>query len=152
MPTPRRDLLASLSPIARALRRIENDAAGRHSLSMWQYAILSVAAEAPGLNQGQVADRLQYSANRIIADLDHLQQRKLITRRSGPDRRANVVSITSAGAAVQRRIQTDIHRREDDLLAGLSSAAQRQLRSAAQRLADQLRAPADEERVGRSSR
>ena len=76
-------------PIARALRRIEEAAAARDGVNMWQYAILSVVAERPGLNQREVAGVLQYSPNRIVGDLHALVERGLVVRRPGRDRRAN---------------------------------------------------------------
>jgi DNA-binding MarR family transcriptional regulator len=138
MPSARRDLLASLGPVAKALRRLEDVAAATEDLTMWQYAVLSVVAERPGLNQGQVARALQYSSNRIVADLDLLEGRHLVTRRPGADRRSNRLHITGQGREVQRRVQERIHAGEDELLAGLTSAQQAQLRSAAERVASRL--------------
>src|SRR4051812_14633729 len=138
MAATRPDLLAVLHPVARALRRIEDEAAAGHELSMWQYAILSVAADLPGLNQGEVARMLQYSANRIIADLDTLEERGLIARHAGTDRRANVLELTAQGVAVRKRIQREIHQREDELLAALSSTQQRQFRAVVGTLARQV--------------
>jgi DNA-binding MarR family transcriptional regulator len=135
----RRDLLASLYPVTRALRRIEDDAAAEAGLTMWQYAILSVVGEDPGRNQGAIARRLQYSANRIIADLDQLENQGLVTREPGADRRANVIAITRSGAATQRRVQRAIHAGEDELLAGLSAAQRRQLQEVAGTLASSIR-------------
>jgi MarR family transcriptional regulator, lower aerobic nicotinate degradation pathway regulator len=128
--TGRRDLLAMVQPLTKVLRRIEDEAAARQGLSMWQYAILSVVAEQPGLNQGEVAGILRYSANRIIADLDDLEQRRLVTRRPGADRRANVLSTTRSGLTVQGRVQREVHQREDELLACLRTDQRRQLYSA----------------------
>ena len=136
----RADLLASLHPLTRALRRIEDDAAARHGLTMWQYAILSVVAETPDLNQGEVARALQYSPNRIIADLDELQSRNLLERVPGADRRANLLRITSAGAMLQRRVQKRVRAGEDDLLAGLTPSQRRQFDT----IREQLRAAAAE--------
>src|SRR3954454_13288897 len=138
MSSGRRDLLAALGPVAKALRRVEDDAAATEGLSMWQYAVLSVVGEQPGLNQGQVAKALQYSPNRIVADLDVLEGRLLVTRRPGADRRANRLDITPQGRSVQRRVQQRIHAGEDELLAGLTSAQQRQLRAAAEHVARRL--------------
>jgi DNA-binding MarR family transcriptional regulator len=135
----RPDLLASLFPVTKALRRIEDQAAAAADLTMWQYAILSVVKDAPGLNQRVIARQLNYSANRIIADLDHLEARGLVVRQPGADRRANVITLTRSGAALQRRVQRAIHAREDELLAGLSVTQQRQLRSVVQALARGVR-------------
>lgn len=135
----RRDLLASLYPLTKALRRIEDDAAAAEGLTMWQYAILSLVHESPDRNQGAIARQLQYSANRIIADLDHLEERGLVVRRPGADRRSNVIAITRSGSALQRRIQRAIHAGEDELLAGLSAAQQTQLRAAVTALEGRVR-------------
>ncbi|MCU1390244.1 MAG: hypothetical protein JWL72_3582 [Ilumatobacteraceae bacterium] len=135
MPRPREDLLALIHPVARALRRIEDGAADRHGLTMWQYAILSVVAAAPGSNQGEVAKRLQYSVNRIIGDLDLLEARWLLVRRSGRDRRANLLEITTAGVAIRDLIRADIHEHEDVLLAPIPTAQRRELYAALRRIA-----------------
>ncbi len=101
---------------------------------MWQYAVLAVVAARPGMNQAEVAALMDYSKNRIIADLDHLQQHGLLVRQSGADRRSNVLRITDAGVTVMRRVQADIHRGEDGLLTGLSATAIRDF----QRISRQL--------------
>jgi DNA-binding MarR family transcriptional regulator len=140
MPQARQDLLASLYPVAKVLRRIEDDAAAEHGVTMWQYAILSVVRASPGLNQRQVAAAMQYSANRLIADVDELERAGLLTRSPGADRRANVLLVTKAGAALQRRVQAEIHKREDELLAQLAPTQQRSFAKALERLAQHARA------------
>ncbi|NNG35253.1 MarR family winged helix-turn-helix transcriptional regulator [Nakamurella aerolata] len=124
---PRPDLLGLVFPLARALRRIEDDAAERHQLSMWQYAVLSVVAFRPGMNQLATAELLGYSRNRIVADLDLLEQRGLLTRRSGSDRRSNTLWITEDGSAVVAQVQRRIHVAEDELLADMPAADRREL-------------------------
>lgn len=140
MPPRREDLLVSLHPVTKALRRIEDVAAAQHGVSMWQYAILSVVDDTPELNQGEVAKRLQYSVNRIIGDLDVLEQRRLLTRRPGPDRRANLLRVTAAGSALRQRIRTEIRAGEDELLTGLTSAQRNDFRAALRHLLQQVRA------------
>lgn len=139
MDAPRQDLLASLFPITRALRRIEDDAAGAHGLTMWQYAILSVLDARADLNQREVADGLGYSRNRIVADLDLLEARTLITRRPGVDRRSNRLRLTASGAARMRHIRDDIHAGEDALLAGLPAALRRSFDEVAERVGEHVR-------------
>jgi DNA-binding MarR family transcriptional regulator len=135
----RGDLLALLAPITKALRRIEDGAAARFGLSMWQYAILSVVSETAGMNQAEVADRLLYSRNRIIADLDLLERRSLLIRKPGADRRANQLEPTAAGIQVMRRIRGEIRHREDELLDVLPDYQRRALLAAARSLAAGLR-------------
>jgi DNA-binding MarR family transcriptional regulator len=137
--SPRRDLLASLMPIARVLRRIEEAAAARDGVTMWQYAILSVVAERPGLNQREVAEVLQYSPNRIVGDLQALEEGGLVVRRPGRDRRANRLEITEAGDVLRQRVQAEIHAREDELLGGLTRAQRDAFDAVARQLAARAR-------------
>ncbi len=135
LPVPeRRDLLAVIAPLAKALRHIEDAAAIDHDLSMWQYAILAVIDQRPGLHQAAVAARLGYSKNRIIADVDHLEQHGLLTRQRIGDRRANRLSITASGQTTRAAVQRDIHHAEDELLASLPPATRRELERALRRV------------------
>jgi DNA-binding MarR family transcriptional regulator len=135
----RRDLLAMLMAFTKELRRNEDEAAAAHGLTMWQYAILAVASARPGVNQAEAAALLDYSRNRIIADIDELEGRELLVRERGADRRANALQATDAGVSLMRRIRADIHRGEDDLLADLTAAERRDLDRVALRVATLMR-------------
>jgi DNA-binding MarR family transcriptional regulator len=117
---PRRDLLSVVGPLNRQLRRIEDRCAREAGLSMWQYAILSVAQTQAGLSQTVVADLLGYSKNRIVGDLDELAERGLAERRPGDDRRAHAIHVTPAGQALVAEVRASIWRQEDELLPHLS--------------------------------
>ena len=130
MAAQRIDLLAALAPLTRALRKVEDEAAAGAGITMWQYAILSVVVAAPGLNQGEVADRLGYSRNRIIADLDLLEQRELLSRTPGPDRRANLLRATAAGRRLMQQVRAAVRRGEDELLRTLPADQREVLASA----------------------
>lgn len=132
------DLLAALAPLTRALRRVEDDAAAGAGLTMWQYAILAVVVAAPGLNQGEVATRLGYSKNRIIADLDLLGQRGLLTRTPGTDRRANELRATTAGRRIMVQVRAAVHRGEDELLRTWPADQRQALKAAMRTLGDAL--------------
>jgi DNA-binding MarR family transcriptional regulator len=140
MATDRTDLLASLHPVTRVLRRIEEAAAAREGLSMWQYALLSVVAHGAGRSQREIAEHLQYSPNRVVTDLHDLEGRGYLTRRPGVDRRANALELTEAGDAVRRRIRAEIHAHEDELLAGLADDDRECLVGTLGRLAELARA------------
>jgi MarR family transcriptional regulator for hemolysin len=135
----RQDLLASLYPITRALRVIEDEAAAEQGITMWQYAILSVAEHQPGINQSDAARLLDYSKNRIVGDLDHLEAAGLLRRTAGSDRRSNLLTVTPAGRAVLHRARAEIHRREDVLLAELSPTARAQFARHARRVGELVR-------------
>jgi DNA-binding MarR family transcriptional regulator len=117
---PRRDLLGLVGPLHRRLRRIEDECAQEARLTMWQYAILSIASAEAGLSQALIADRLGYSKNRIVGDLDELTGRGLAERRPGQDRRAHAIFVTPAGRALVVEVREQIWRREDELLAHLA--------------------------------
>ncbi len=138
MAAERVDLLAALAPLTRALRRVEDDAAAGAGLTMWQYAILAVVVAAPGLNQGEVATRLGYSKNRIIADLDLLGQRGLLTRTPGTDRRANELRATTAGRRIMVQVRAAVHRGEDELLRTWPADQRQALKAAMRTLGDAL--------------
>ncbi|MDF8262732.1 MarR family winged helix-turn-helix transcriptional regulator [Luteipulveratus flavus] len=140
MAAAREDLLASVHPLAKALRRIEDAAAATQGLTMWRYAILRGADAVPGSTQNDLAARLGYSRNRIVADLDALEESALVVRRRAADRRANAIEITVAGRRVMRAVQREIHRREDELLADLSPTTRRDLARAVERAAQAVRA------------
>lgn len=133
------DLLAFILPVSRELRRIEDAAAASAGVSMWQYAILWAISVWPGLNQAEVADRIGYSRNRIVADIDALEAAGLATRRPGADRRANVLHVTAEGRSVVERVRREIHRREDDLLHDVEPAERDALQSTLQKLAATVR-------------
>lgn len=132
--TGRRDLLAQLLSFTKELRRTEDAAAAAHGLTMWQYAVLSLLSTRPGVNQAEAAALLEYSRNRIIADIDTLEERGLLVRVRGTDRRANVLRPTRAGIDVMQRVRSDIHRGEDELLAELSEAEREELDRVAERV------------------
>lgn len=133
------DLLAALAPLTRALRRVEDDAAAAAGITMWQYAILAIVVDDPALNQGEVATKLGYSKNRIIADLDLLEQRGLLTRTPGPDRRANLLRATTPGRRLLQQVRTVVRRREDELLRALPEDQRRALASATRTINAALR-------------
>ena len=124
----RSDLLALIHPLSRELRRIEDDCAATAGLSMWQYAILSVAAAGDGLNQKAIADRLGYSQNRLVGDLDRLSAKGLLSRQPGADRRSHAIRVTEDGRAVVAAVRAQIHEREDALLAHMAADQRADLR------------------------
>lgn len=140
MATERTDLLASLLPITRALRRIEDVAASACGLTMWQYAVLDVVHARPGIGQGEAAALMDYSRNRIIADLDVLQDKGYLRRVAGTDRRVNTLHLTPAGFEVMRAVREQIRRGEDEMLSGLSPSARRDFGRISRQLARQINA------------
>lgn len=128
-----------LFELTRALRRIEDAAAAADQLTMWQYAVLAVAEDAPA-SQTAVAARLGYSKNRLVHDIDHLESLGLVRRDPLPtDRRSNTVTITNRGRTTRARIQRRIHAAEDELLRHVPLSARRQFADLAADITDGLR-------------
>ncbi|NMN99675.1 MarR family transcriptional regulator [Gordonia sp. TBRC 11910] len=123
------DLLATLAPLAGALRDAEDAAAAEAGLTMWQYAIL-ITARSTRYNQLELATALRYNKNRIVGDLDRLVELGLVAREPDPrDRRANVIVVTDDGAALAVSTQRRVRAAEDALLADLTAAQRNQLRT-----------------------
>ena len=100
-----------------------------------------LSTDTADLNQAQVAARLGYSKNRIVADLDALERRRLLVRRPGLDRRANVLSATAAGVRLMNRVRADIHDGEDSLLTALPREQREELVATARAIAGTLSGP-----------
>lgn len=126
-----------MGPLSRSLRRIEERCAKDAGLSMWQYAVLSIASRHEGLSQSQIADRLGYSRNRIISDLDVLQERGLAERRSGADRRRHQIHVTAAGRTTAADVRDAIWAAEDALLSHLPATSRESLQRLLEQVLDQ---------------
>jgi DNA-binding MarR family transcriptional regulator len=141
---PRRDLLSVLFALTRALRRIEDEAAAADKVTMWQYAVLALVEDEPA-NQTTLATRLGYSKNRLVHDIDHLEQVGLVRREVLPtDRRSNTITITDRGRHTRARIQRRIHHAEDELLREVPSTTRKQFAQLAAEITDGLHRRADE--------
>jgi DNA-binding MarR family transcriptional regulator len=122
----RRDLAAMLQPVVRALIEAELPVLARHGTTMWGYVVLNALHDAPESTQSALAEKIGADKTRIIATFDDLQAAGLITREPDPaDRRARLLSITPAGSRARRRVQDEIQRNEDRVLAELPPAERR---------------------------
>jgi DNA-binding MarR family transcriptional regulator len=83
----------------------------------------------PGLNQLQLAERLNTAPSRIVAYLDDLEARGWITRtRDSVDRRVNVLALTDAGRAALGTISTVAINHEKTVTDGLDDTEHEALR------------------------
>ncbi|WP_280354446.1 MarR family winged helix-turn-helix transcriptional regulator [Nocardia otitidiscaviarum] len=141
MPEVKRpDLAAMLAPLGRALVQAELPILERNDLSMWGYSVLLGLGEDPVYTQAALAKRINADKTRIIAVLDDLQRRGLITRTPDPaDRRARLLSLTPEGRAIRDRAQREIQEREERLLSQLTPADRTAFLRALQRLSDAVR-------------
>jgi DNA-binding MarR family transcriptional regulator len=130
------DLAALVSRLARRLRDAEAPVLARAGLTMWEYVTLARLARAPAESQQALAATMGYDKTRLIALLDGLEQRELITRApEPPDRRAHKVRLTAAGRRRFDAAQRGIRALEEELLSPLPAADRDTLRDALARLA-----------------
>jgi DNA-binding MarR family transcriptional regulator len=131
------DLGAIFSRLLAVIGEREAPILAGHGLTMWEYVILVPLVGQPGMSQKELARRSRRDPTRLIAHLDELAERGLITREvDGADRRRRTVRLTDQGAAVVRATRREIRAMEAKLLAGLSAGDQAALR---QNLAAALR-------------
>jgi DNA-binding MarR family transcriptional regulator len=131
----RRDLAAMLQPLLRALTAAELPVLARHGISMWGYTVLSALEGTTARTQAALAQAIGADKTRIIATLDDLQRAGLITREPDPaDRRARLLSITTAGHQVRTTAQAEIQATENRVLARLPPADRQAFLRSAQAL------------------
>jgi DNA-binding MarR family transcriptional regulator len=98
--------------------------------------ILSVVAAEPGINQGAVGRRLGIQRANMVVLINQLIDLGFVERHSGDDKRSFALGITAAGRTALDACLARIRAREDQRLAVLSAAEQRQLLALLKRLND----------------
>jgi DNA-binding MarR family transcriptional regulator len=81
----------------------------------------------PGVPQGRLAEAVKLDRSTMVGVVDSLEERGLIERRRGTDRRTNGLWLTRAGRALATRLRRRIARHEHRVAARLSSAERTQL-------------------------
>lgn len=95
------------------------------------YAVLTVLAGERPLSQHQAALRLAVDRTTMVALIDGLEAKGLVSRRPDPhDRRRNIVDVTTAGHAAMKRAGEAIEQAERRFLAPLGEAGARQFKDA----------------------
>jgi DNA-binding MarR family transcriptional regulator len=131
------DLGALFARITRRLIDAERPLLAELGLSMWGYIALSHLAHAPAETQLALAQAISYDKTRLIGLLDALEADGLITRTPDPaDRRARIISLTTAGTKRHAAARRAIRKMEDGVLADVSAAERTRLRRTLARLAD----------------
>lgn len=130
------DLAAVVTRLARRLRAAEEPVLARAGLTMWEYVALAHLTRSPAESQQELARTMGYDKTRLIALLDGLEARELITRApEPPDRRAHKVRLTPAGRRSFDAAQRGIRALEAELLAPLDPGERDALRASLARLA-----------------
>ncbi len=108
--------------VAMAGEVLEPGLSGKHFGCM-----ATIANEGP-LNQQKLGDRLRVDRTTIVALVDELERRGLVTRRRNPeDRRAYALEATGEGRRWVKRTSAALARAESALLEGLEPAEREEL-------------------------
>ena len=122
------------------LGELTAEALAPHGVTGRELAVLIVLASRGPASQQEAAGRLGIDRTTMVAFLDDLEDRGLVTRRPGPaDRRRNVVVLTPAGEDTLRRARKAGEEAERRFLAPLSGSAAEQLRRALRKLVQSAR-------------
>jgi DNA-binding MarR family transcriptional regulator len=96
-------------------------------LSPGRAGMLLLIEANPGVPQGRLAEAVKLDRSTMVGVVDSLEERKLIERRRGVDRRTNGLWLTRSGRVLAARLRRRIERHEARVAAHLSSAERQQL-------------------------
>ena len=109
---------------------------GDAGFETYDYGVLAMLAEGARITQSHIADALALDPSRLVALLDSLEDRRLITRQRDPqDRRRHVVTITTKGERELAQLREIVGEFEEEFLAPLDAEARKTLHDLLQRLA-----------------
>lgn len=94
-----------------------------HDLTAPQFATLAVLARAPGIDQATLAGMIAHDRPTLGGVVERLEAKGLVTRHQNEkDRRAKVLALTDAGAALLDCLLPHIRAIQPDILPGLTGA------------------------------
>ena len=96
-------------------------------LSPGRAGILLLIEANPGVAQGRLAEAVRLDRSTMVGVVDSLEERGLIERRRGADRRTNGLWLTLSGRAAALRLRRRIARHERRVAARLTDAERAQL-------------------------
>lgn len=111
-------------------------ALAEHGLRVRSYTVLALAVSEERLSQRDIAEFLRLDPSQVVALVDDLQARCLVTRDPDPnDRRAKVVVATAAGRRLHAGAEAAANAAERDVLSVLGEDEQLVLRDLLHRIA-----------------
>ncbi len=131
-----------LTQTAAHAHRLVTDRLAEVNARGYHLRLLATLEEVGPASQADLGRRSGIHFSDVVAALNELAEQHLIERAPDPDdRRRNVVTITAAGRRHLRRLERQVARIQDELLAPLSSAEREQLTDFLQRLLAQWTNP-----------
>lgn len=99
--------------------------------------VLRLVAREPGISQRALARRLGAAPSRVVALVDELEGRELVSRRrSEKDRRVHELRLTPSGETVLSDLSAAAREHDEEITAALTDDERRELRRLLGRLAD----------------
>jgi DNA-binding MarR family transcriptional regulator len=96
-------------------------------LSPGRAGMLLLIEANPGVPQGRLAEAVRLDRSTMVGVVDALEERGLIERRRGIDRRTNGLWLTRAGRTFAARLRQRIERHENRVAGRLTAAERSQL-------------------------
>ncbi len=96
-------------------------------ISPGRFGTLVIIDANPGVTQTKLAHEVGLDRSTMVAVLDYLEERGMVERRQGTDRRTNGLWLTRRGKALVARMKPRILAHERRIAARLSAEEQRQL-------------------------
>jgi DNA-binding MarR family transcriptional regulator len=96
-------------------------------LSPGRAGMLLLIEANPGVPQGRLAEAVKLDRSTMVGVVDSLEERGLIERRRGVDRRTNGLWLTRGGRTLAARLRRRIERHEARVAARLNAAERQQL-------------------------
>jgi len=130
-------LLGHIVRLDIAVQRVLETIAARSDISVADYLVLGVVRRSPGHRSAPsvLCEVLGRTSGGMSLALDRLERAGLVRRLPDPtDRRRVVIEATSAGLALARRVNADLHEWEESL--GVTGRERTELVSALGRLTD----------------
>jgi DNA-binding MarR family transcriptional regulator len=106
-------------------------------LSPGRVGILLLLEANPGVTQGRLAQAVSLDRSTMVGIVDMLEERGLIERRRGEDRRTNGLWLTEGGRALIARLKRRIQAHERRVAARLTAQERAQLLALLEKLSTQ---------------
>jgi len=98
-------------------------------INLKQVSMLAALRDQGELPQNTLCDMMRMTQNTVVTWLNELEEAGYVSRiRDAEDRRKHNVALTSLGAVVLEKAETELRRLEDETLSGLTADERTQLR------------------------